>query len=102
LKELLENSPWLAGHPAERARTDACRFRLTIAMRVENEPHRCSEGRTADVVGEPANLHRRAAANRQIEDLLRDLRHPFENRAAAGEDDSRVERLLVTRTTDLV
>src|ERR1044071_10334038 len=71
-------------------------------MRVENEPHRWGEGRTAGVIGQPANLHRRAAANRQIEDLLRDLRHPFENRAAAGEDDARVERLLVTRAADLI
>ena len=43
-----------------------------------------------------------AAADRQVEDLLGDLRHALEDRAAAGQHDAGVERLLVARAPDLV
>ena len=44
-----------------------------------------------EVIGQAADVHRRAATNRQVENLLGDLRHPFEDRPAAGQYDPRVE-----------
>src|SRR5512139_1247975 len=54
------------------------------------------------MVREAADAGRTAAADRQIEDLLGDLRQPFEDRAAAGDDDAGVERLVVAGAPDLV
>ena len=59
-------------------------------------------GRVGDVVGEAADAGGRAAPDRQIEDLLGDLGHAVEQRAAAGEHEAGVERLLVAGLADLV
>src|SRR5262245_8519796 len=91
LKELLENPSQSSGDTAERAGTGTGRIGRTIAVRVQSDAHRGGKHRTADVIGEAAHADGRAASNRQIEDLLGDLGHPFENRAATGEHDSGVQ-----------
>ena len=48
------------------------------------------------MIGQAAYADRRPAPDWQVEDLFRNFRHALENGAAAGEDDARVERLLVT------
>src|SRR6185503_11574525 len=102
LKEFFEDAPKPTGDAAERAGAGTRRIGRTIAVRVQSDAHRRGKHRTADVIGQAAHADGRTASNRQIEDLLGDLGHPFENRAAAGEHDSRVQRLLISRAANLV
>ena len=71
-------------------------------MRVQHQPDAGRKRRAVDVIGQAADAGRAAAADRQVEDLLGDLRHAVEHRAAAGQHDARVERLLVAGAADLV
>ena len=73
-----------------------------IAVDVDDEPDRRGERRVVDVIRQPADAFGRGPANRQIEDLFGDLGHAFEHRAAAGQHDAGVERLLVAGASDLV
>ena len=57
-------------------------------MRIQHDANRRGEHRAVHVIGQPADADRTAAPNRQVEDLLGDLRHALENRAAAGQHDS--------------
>src|SRR5688572_6258290 len=101
-KEFLENPAQPPRHAAERACADARMLRYTIAMRVEHQPDRCGKRRAVHVIGQTAHAHRASAADRQIENLLGDLGHAFQNRPAAGHDDSGVQRFLVARAPNLV
>src|SRR5688572_23550090 len=87
LKELFENAAESYGHAAKRSRT-AYRLRDSIAMRIEHQPDRCRKLRAVDVIRQSADANRASAANGQIEDLFGNLRHPLENRSAAGEHDA--------------
>src|SRR5215204_1404572 len=102
LEKFLEDAPKPSGNAAERAGTGTRRIGRTVAVRVQSDAHRRGKHRTADVIGQAAHADGRAASNRQIEDLLGDLGHSFENRPAAGEHDSRVQRLLISGAANLV
>ena len=69
---------------------------------LEDEPDGRCEFRVADVILQSAHSHRQTSPNRQIEDLLRDLGHPLEDRAASRQDYARIERFLVSGPADLV
>jgi hypothetical protein len=73
-----------------------------MLMSVHHQPHRGRKRRAADVVGEPADAGRRAPADRQVEDLLGNLGHALQYRATAGQNDARIERLLVAGAANLV
>ena len=79
-----------AGHRGRtRPPPTARRLARAVAMRVQHQPDRGREHRTGHVIGQAADAGGVAAADRQVEDLLGDLRHAFEHRAAAGEHDAR-------------
>src|SRR3954464_1318837 len=88
-------------HAIERAAT-ARRVLHPVAVRIQHHTDRRREHGTAHVVRQSADAHRQPAPDRQIENLFADLRHALENRATAGEDDARVQRLLVAGPADLV
>src|SRR5687767_5438726 len=79
-EELFENAPEPPGHTAERSCTAAPCVWRAIAMRIQRQPDRCSKRRTVHVVGHAAYTHGTAPPDRQVENLLRDFRHAFENR----------------------
>src|SRR5262245_5535203 len=101
-EELFENSTQASGHAAEGPGTRAPGLGHSVAVRIQRQTHGGAERRTVHVVGHAAHADRAAPANRQIENLLGDLRHALENRPAAGEHDPRVQRLLVARAANLV
>ena len=89
-EEFLEQPAQPTGHAPERAGTDQpAGFADVIALRVQHQPDRRRELGTVHVIGKPADAGRRSAPDGQIEDLLRDLRHALENRAAARQHDAR-------------
>ena len=75
---------------------------IEVAVAVQHQPDAGRERRAVHVIGQAADAGRTAAADRQIEDLLGDLGHAVENRAAAGQHDPGVEALLVAGAADLV
>ena len=74
----------------------------SMPRRIQDEADAVGVGGVGHVIGQPADTGRRAASNRQIEDLFRDLGGAVEQRSAAGEDKAGVERLFVARFADLV
>src|SRR5688572_28784787 len=101
-EELLEDSAQAPGDAAERPGAAARRLGHAIAVRIEDHANRRRKDRTVHVIGKAADAERAAAADRQIEDLLGDLGHPFEDGAATSEDDARVQRLLEAGAPDFV
>src|SRR5205823_13777858 len=99
-----EQAPQAAGYPPQCAGADrrARRFRREIPIRVQGEPHRRRKRRAVYMIGQAADAGGTPPANREIENLLGHLRHAVENRATAGEDDARIETLLVAGAPDLV
>ena len=75
-EELLEQPAQPAGHAPERAGSDRPRdFPGMVPVGVHHQPDGRGERRIVDVVGETADARRHAAPDRQVEDLLGDLRH---------------------------
>src|SRR5688572_25486057 len=101
-KKLFEDAAEPSGHPAERPGAGTRRLRCAIAMRVQHDADRRRERRAVHMVGKAADTDRTSAADRKVENLFGDFRHPFENRAAAGQHDAGVQRFLVAGATDLV
>src|SRR5205809_1089612 len=93
-EKFLEDSAHRSAHPGEYVHARP-RRRHTVPVRVQHHPDGSREHRAADVIGEAAHASRQPPPDRQIEDLLGDFRHPFENRPAAGERDPGLEGLLV-------
>src|SRR6187402_1689542 len=87
LKEFFEYRPELRHDAAESAAL-ASLFCDSIAMRVKSDANRRSKDRTADVVGQATDTNRNPSPNRQVEDLLGDLGHSFEDGAATSQHDS--------------
>ena len=87
-----------ANAPPEPARSLLC----VVPVRVHHQPDGGGALRRVDVIHEPAGAGRRAAADRQVEDLLGDLGHALEVGAAAGEDEAGVERAVAAGVADLV
>src|SRR5512138_2195182 len=75
---------------------------LPNAEAVEDEPNGGGEVGGRDAVDEAADPARVAAPHRQVEDLLGHLLEAFEEGRAAGEDDARVQRLVVAHALDVV
>src|SRR5262249_31177211 len=97
LEEFPEQPAQSAGDAYQCARSDrsARGFSNRVAIAVEPQPDAGGERRAVDVIRQPADVARTAAPDREIENLLGDLRHPVEDRAAAGQHDAGVEALLV-------
>src|SRR5262249_14511226 len=104
LEEFPEQPAQPAGDAYQRARSDrsARGFSDRVAIAVEHQPDAGGERRAVDVIRQPADVARTAAPDREIENLLGDLRHAVEDRAAAGQHDAGVEALLVAGAADLV
>src|ERR1051325_5237799 len=75
LDELFENAPDAPGHPAERARAALGLVGRPVAMGVQRQPHGGRKHGARHVIGQPADAGGMPAADRQVEDLLGDLRH---------------------------
>src|SRR5438105_4339414 len=73
-----------------------------ISKCIQRQTDAGGERRTVHVIRKSADARRTAAPDREVEDLLRDLRHPVENRAAAGQNDTRVEAFLIPSTANFV
>src|SRR5262245_34318055 len=72
LKEVLEDAPQPRGHIAQPAEPPRRLLGRAVAMRVHHKAHRRAEYRRAHVIRQPADVERRAPANRQVENLLAD------------------------------
>ena len=59
-----------------------------IAMGILDEPYAGRKGRAAHMVGEPPDIDRTPSANRQVEDLLRNLGHALQQGAAAAKHEA--------------
>src|SRR5439155_21169235 len=103
-KELSEQPAKPARDADECSRSDR-RIRLIavrVAVRVQRQPDAGRERRAVHVIGQTADAGRAATANRQIENLLGDLGHAVEDRAAAGQHNSRVQAPFIAGAADLV
>src|SRR5262245_22508701 len=101
-EKLLEQRAQPSRETAERADADPHRLGLHVAMRVQHEADRRRERRAVDVIRQPPDALGRRTPYGQIENLLGDFGHAFEQRGPAREDDAGVERLLVAGAPDLV
>src|SRR5439155_8797594 len=92
LKEFFEEAAEASRDPTQRARPYRHTRRLTheIAIAIQHQPDARRKRRAVDVIGQAAYARRTSAADREVEDLLGDFRHPVEDRAAAGPHDARV------------
>src|SRR5688572_23685554 len=98
LQEFLEQRSQPSGDASERAGANRPgRLHHLIPVRVHHEPDCRRIGRTVDVIRESPDAGWTSAADRQIEDLLGDLRHALEHRPAAGQDDPGVQRPVEPR-----
>src|SRR2546428_42566 len=86
------------------ARADRCARRIAqgIAIAVQRQPAAGGERRAVDVIRQAAHASRTSPANREIENLFRDLGHTVEDGAAARQHDAGIEALLVAGAPDLV
>src|SRR5262249_52660377 len=97
LEKFFEQRAQPPGHAAERAGPDrTCRFAGLIAVRIHHEADRRRKRGVVDVIRQSTEPGRRAAPDRQIENLLRDFADAFEHGAAAREHDPGVQRFLET------
>ncbi len=60
-----------------------------MPRRIQDEADAVGVGGIGHVIGQPTDTGRRAASNRQIEDLFRDLGGAVEQRSPSGEDKAR-------------
>src|SRR5690349_13268296 len=91
-EKLFENAPDAPGHPAERARAALGLLGRPVAMGIQRQPHGGRKHGARHVIGQPADAGGMSAADRQVENLLGDLRHAFQDRGATREHDAGVER----------
>src|SRR6267154_1858987 len=68
------------------------RHLLALAETVQRQSHRRAVLGRADRIRQAADLGRRAAPHRSVEDVLGDLGEAFEHRAAAGQDHPGMDR----------
>src|SRR6185503_19641459 len=101
-QEVVEHAPQADEGAREGAARSAAGLLRVVPVRVHHEAHgRRALGRV-DVIHQAAGAGRRAAPDREIEDLLGDLGHPLEVGAAAGEHEAGVERAIAAGVADLV
>src|SRR6476661_3574343 len=103
-KKFPEQPAQPSGGADERAGADRRSRALSypVSISVKGQPDTRGEGRAVDVIRETTDADRATAPDRQIENLLGDLRHAVENRAAAGQHDARVEAFFVAGPANFV
>src|SRR5262245_11803911 len=100
LEEFLEDPAQPHGYASKRPGPHPHRFGGPVPVRIQTEPDRSCEDRAAHVICQPPDADGGAPPDGQIENLFGDFRHALENRAAAGEHDAGVERLLIAGALD--